>query len=64
MNLGTAYAIFKRINSSKYSDEDKALAIYEVMNMETHNGITKKELLAAMRWLWNRHFVIEQEGGE
>ncbi len=59
MNISKACAIFKNINANNISDDDKALAIYMVMNMETHNGITKAAFLEVVKWLWNRNYEIE-----
>ncbi len=59
MNIGTACAIFKNINADNISDDDKVLAIYTVMNMETHNAITKTDFLEVVKWLWNRSYEIE-----
>lgn len=42
--------------------EEKGLAIYIVMNMETHNSVTKDSMLKVIRWLWDRAFEIKQEG--
>lgn len=65
MNIGYARAVFENINSDKYSDYEKAMAIYRVINMETHNSVTKASMLEAIRWLWDRHFEFEfVEGGE
>lgn len=61
MSIGYYRAVFEDINSDKYSEHEKALAIYRVMNMETHNSVTKKSMLEAIRWLWDRQF--EYEGG-
>lgn len=67
MNIGKAMEIFEDINSDEYSDADKALAIYRVMYMETHNSVTKASMLKVIRWLWDRHFefvfVEDEEGG-
>ena len=35
MNIGRAVGIFKEIDSDKYTSEEKAEAIFDVMNMET-----------------------------
>jgi len=51
MNNGKACAIFSHIESDLYSDYEKAEAIHTVLNMETHNGITKISLLGVLRWL-------------
>ena len=67
MNIGKARAIFENINSDEYSDADKALAIYIIMYMETHNSVTKASMLKVIRWLWDRqfefNFVEDDEGG-
>ena len=62
MDIGKAMAIFHNINSDKYSDNLKAMAIYIVMHMETHNAVTKESMLEVIRWLWDRQFeLIEGE---
>ena len=61
MNIKIAVAIFEQINSEKFTDEEKAAAIYEVMQMPTHNSITKKLMLEAIKWLWNYTFEWESE---
>lgn len=53
MNIGKATAIFARITDSDISYEDKITAIGKVVNMETHNSITKAQMLEALRWLWS-----------
>lgn len=40
------------------------LAIYDVMNMPTHNGVTKEAAFKALSWLWHKAFELEQEGDE
>lgn len=59
MNNGKATAIFENINNDKHSDEEKALAIYEVMKMPTHNGIKKNSMLSVIKWLWEKCYEIE-----
>lgn len=54
MNIGKACAIFMQINSDKFSDEEKGEAIYHVMKMTTHNGVTKSSMLAVIGWLFDR----------
>lgn len=51
-------AIFTQINSEEYTDEEKALAIYMIMRMITHNSITKNMMLEVIKWLWNKGFEI------
>lgn len=62
MNISRATAIFEDINSDKYSNEEKALAIYDVMKMPTHNGVKKDSMLSVIKWLW--HKIYEIEDGE
>ena len=58
MDIGKAMAIFNNINSDKYSVNEKAMAIYRVMHMETHNAATKASMLEVIRWLWDRQFEL------
>lgn len=53
MELGKAIAIFNQIESDDYSDAEKIEAIRMVIDMETHNSITKAEILMALEWLWD-----------
>lgn len=41
MNIGKAQAVFEQIRSDKYSETEKLQAIWAVLDMPTHNGITK-----------------------
>lgn len=59
MDIGTAVAIFLQIESDQYSVREKAIAIRRVLDMPTHNGIKKDDLLRALSWLWKRHFDID-----
>lgn len=62
MGLGEATRIFLRIDSAEYSDEIKGQAIYEVLNMETHNGITKDSMLKVIRYLLGLCFELPEPG--
>ena len=64
MNIGNARAVFENINSDKYSEIEKAMAIYRVMYMETHNAVTKASMLEVIRWLWDRNFEFLFVEGE
>lgn len=65
MDIGKAMAIFHNINSDKYSDNEKAMAIYRVMHMETHNAVTKESMLEVIRWLWDRQYeLVEGEADD
>lgn len=55
MELGKATAIFKNIFMSERTKEEKMFAIKTVVDMETHNGFTKQEILNALDWLINEH---------
>lgn len=61
MNTGVACAIFKQIDSEKYTEDQKIQAIQMVLDMPTHNGITKDTILAAFRWLFNAATEYEEE---
>lgn len=62
MNIGVACAIFQNINSKKYTEDEKLEAIKNVLEMPTHNGITKAEIISAFRWFWN--WCIEETNKE
>lgn len=53
MKIGRACAIFEQINSDKYSEQEKLNAIRQVIEMPTHNGITKDEILNAFKWFFD-----------
>lgn len=53
MDIGEASRIFRDLDNPAYDDLTKISAIYRVINMETHNSITKVELLKALRWMYN-----------
>lgn len=59
--ISRAVTIFKCVESADFLDADKVIAIYDVMNMPTHNGITKAEILTALKWLWNHVFYLANE---
>lgn len=61
MDKGTAVAIFKNLFDSRYSVAEKGAAIRTVIDMETHNSITKCQMLKAMNWMWEQIFELEQE---
>lgn len=58
MNNGKAYAICKNIEAAKATDEEKGLAIHHMLQMPTHNGITKNELLNIIRYLHGMCFEM------
>ena len=54
MNTAEAFALFRNINSLASLDEDKYEAIQQVINAETINNITKREVLNVVEWLFNK----------
>ena len=59
INIGKAQVVFQQIKSDKYSDDEKLRAIWAVLDMPTHNGVTKDTILEAFRWLFD--YAIETE---
>ena len=61
VSIGDAWAIVKtRLDDPELSIRTKLLAIEQVAEMETHNSVTKEELVSALRWLF-RHYDFEGE---
>lgn len=58
MKISKAYTIFCDIENPKISDEEKGAAIWKVVNMETHNSITKAEMLKVIRYLMGLAFEL------
>lgn len=61
INLGKANAIFKQITSDNYSEDEKLRSILTVLDMQTHNGITKDTILKAFRWLFDYAIEVGQK---
>ena len=61
MNIGKAVGIFYHIDSPEYNVQEKGEAIMEVLDMPTHNGITKKAMLEVIRWLMYLAFDIKEK---
>lgn len=61
MSKGKAMAIVKNIEKAECTDEEKAYAIYLVMNMATHMSITKDELITAIKWLWHSAYEFKAD---
>lgn len=60
MKIGKACAIFMQIDSDKYTVEEKGTAIYEVLQMPTHNGITKGNMLSVINFLLRLAFDVRR----
>lgn len=61
MNLGRARAIFDNIENATESTVEKGLAIRIVIDMETHNSVTKDSMLKVLNWMWHQCFEMEVE---
>ena len=61
VSLGRAIEIVKfKLDEEFLAIQTKVLAIEKVASMETHNSITKDELVRALRWLFEHY----EFGGE
>lgn len=60
MNIGKACAIFDQIQSDKFTEEEKGIAIYQVLKMPTHNSITKDNILKVTQYLFDLHYDVEE----
>ena len=61
MDKGTAIKIFNNIFDDTYTIEEKGLSIRKVIDMGTHNSISKSKMLVAMNWMWEQIFELKQE---
>ena len=64
MKIGKACAIFLKIDSTEYTDEEKGTAILRVLKMPTHNGITKAAMLKVIDYLLRLAFDVHEEGDD
>ena len=56
INLGDAWLIVKeRLDDETIAFPSKVLAIEKIARMETHNSITKDDLVHALRWLFDHY---------
>lgn len=59
VSLGQAISIVKfNLDDDSIAIQTKVLAIEKVAGMETHNSITKDDLVNALRWLYE-HYDFE-----
>lgn len=61
MRMGKACAIFLNIDSEQYTDNEKGTAIKRVLDMATHNGITKDHMLKVINYLLYLSFDVPEE---
>lgn len=59
MTIGRAILIFSDIKNPGFLEKEKALAIYKVLGMPTHNGVTKDKMLEVIRWLWDQRYEYD-----
>lgn len=64
MTLGTACMICMSIEREDVSVEEKGLAIWKMLHMETHNSITKAGLLNIIRFLMGLAYDLPEEDGK
>lgn len=63
MKISKAINIIKSIDNDQFTEDEKALAIYEVLKMPTHMSITKDDSLNVTKYLFNLIYeVVEPEG--
>lgn len=60
MTIGTAVGIFQNIDWEDIHDEEKGTAILMVLDMPTHNSITKEKMLQVIRYLLRLAFDFEE----
>lgn len=54
LTSGDCFYIFKNINATRFSDNEKIYAIKKVLSIKTKNQITKVDMYEAMLWLLKR----------
>ena len=56
INIGDACVIVKwKLDDDTIALQSKIIAIEKVARMETHNSITKDELVRALQWLFDHY---------
>lgn len=67
MTLRYALEIFNNIDRPDENKLDKVLkglAIHRVLNMPTHNSVTKDAMLKVIDWLWHQAFGFDEKKEE
>lgn len=57
---GRVMFVWQNIESTFFTDEEKGEAIRHVLDLATHNGIKKDDILNACEYLWNKVFEVEK----
>lgn len=63
MNLKKAILIFENIENPAFSKMEKTEAIAEVLELPTHNSISKAAIIKAFKWLFEEvttEFDVEE----
>lgn len=56
VSLSQAHSIFKeRLDDDSIPIDTRTIAVRQVAQMETHNSITKDELVGALRWIFDHY---------
>lgn len=59
VSLSDAIEIAKyRLNDPDIAMQSKVMAIEKVAEMETHNSITKNDLVGALRWIYEHYDLL------
>ena len=63
VSLGKAVGIVKfSLDDDTIAQQSKVIAIEKVVQMETHNSITKDDLIGALRWMFDNYCFEGVEG--
>ena len=63
MNASEALTIFENIESPDYEDGQKGMAVKTVLEMATHNSVSKSAMVKVIRWMLPLCFVVHDDGG-
>lgn len=59
VSLSEAIEIVKfRLDDPNIAMQSKVMAIEQVTDMETHNSITKNDLVGALRWIYEHYDLL------
>ena len=63
MNASEALTIFENIESPDYEDGQKGMAVKTVLEMATHNSVSKSAMVKVIRWMLPLCFVVHNDSG-
>lgn len=58
---GRVLLVLRNINSPFFTDEEKGECLRHVLDLATHNGISKGLILQWCDWLWHKVFEEVKE---